>query len=422
MPPVRVLAILPSFIPSVMITIVRPLEQLHRLGRVRARLTLESMASAAEIRNADVVVFCRNVEARYLPLLDSALKFRVPVVYDLDDNFFELPKDPISGESYLTCERKATLLRYLKEASLVRVYSDRLESTLKGLTATVEKIYPPVDLSLIAPARPQAHEHILRIVYATSRTSDDFYQLFMPGLARAACRYPGRVETHFWGPRPAELRSLGAVHHHAPVFQYERFLRSFSSGGFQIGLAPLPDTAFCRCKTNNKFREYGASHIAGVYSNVETYTRCVTDGETGLLVANEPDAWYEALCRLIDDTTLRHRIQTQARKHVEEHYSQDAFVEVFWRQLQRAIQEGQNRLVTQSSAEEEPVRHTHTAAQPAGRQALGRVFPKFTDVVRRLRRTGITNTWLALRWRYNNWWMLAKYRYRFRSSWRKPRA
>jgi hypothetical protein len=95
--------------------------------------------------------------------------------------------------------------------------------------------------------------------------------------------------------------------------------------GYDIGLAPLKNDLFHNSKTNNKFREYGACWVAGVYSNAEIYTDCVENGRTGLLVSNEEDAWYKAIKKLIDDPGLRESIQAEARAYVEKEYALNAF-------------------------------------------------------------------------------------------------
>ncbi len=175
----------------------------------------------------------------------------------------------------------------------------------------------------------------LKLIYATSRLDDSLGRIFLPALRRLMDEEGPRVEAHFWGPRPPA--ELAAVRHHAVVHDYDRFLRRFSSAGFEIGLAPLADDVFHRSKTNTKFREYGACGIAGVYSDVEVYSDCVRHGETGLLVANDAEAWYRALRQLVDDADLRRNIQRQARVEIEEHYSQEKFEAVFLRQIEQLV-------------------------------------------------------------------------------------
>ncbi len=70
-----------------------------------------------------MVVFCRNVRPDRAELLRAAVAAGVPVLYDLDDNFFELPPDSAAGRAFAQPEQLAMLTEYLATASLVRVYS-----------------------------------------------------------------------------------------------------------------------------------------------------------------------------------------------------------------------------------------------------------------------------------------------------------
>lgn len=90
---------------------------------------------------------------------------------------------------------------------------------------------------------------------------------------------------------------------------------------WDIGLAPLLDTVYNRCKTDNKFREYGACGIAGIYSAIPPYTASVQHEITGLLTENTEDAWYHALKRLILEEVLRKSIAGNARKWISKNNS-----------------------------------------------------------------------------------------------------
>lgn len=340
MPAPRVLAILPSFIPSTMITIVKPLVQLHQSGEVVARISLEPLATVDDVRASDAVVFCRNVEPHYGHLLETALGAGIPVIYDLDDNLFEFPEESAAGQRYLTPARHAMLTRYLESASLVRVYSEPLQAIVAPYARRVEQITAPVDLDLIVPPAEPLPGAKIRIVYATSRWQDDLYRLFFPALSAVVEGFGDRVEAHFWGPNPQALRTLPGVKCHPPVYQYDRFLRQFSQGGFDIGLAPLLDSPFYRCKTNNKFREYGAAGIAGIYSRVDAYTSCVCHRQTGMLVDNDPAQWQQAMVSLIEQPELRQSIQRDARRYVVEHYSQAEFATRFCNHIYEVVNQG----------------------------------------------------------------------------------
>ena len=54
-------------------------------------------------------------------------------------------------------------------------------------------------------------------------------------------------------------------------------------------------------------------------------------------MANDADSWYAAIARLIEDESLRRRIQRQARQYVQEHYAQEKFEQLFLEQLQGVL-------------------------------------------------------------------------------------
>jgi hypothetical protein len=203
----------------------------------------------------------------------------------------------------------------------------------------VRLVTPPLDWSLVAgiPALSHAKDGPVKIVYATSRRDDTLYQIFVPALRQVLAEYPERVEMHFWGVAPEEFRGVPGVRFRKFILNYDQFLSQFARHGFDIGLAPLPDDVFHQSKTNNKFREYGACGIAGIYSNVSVYTGSVTDGKVGLLVENDPQAWYVALKRLIDDAGLRCRLGEAARRDLLEAYPADAFSAEWQRQIETVL-------------------------------------------------------------------------------------
>ncbi len=87
-----------------------------------------------------------------------------------------------------------------------------------------------------------------------------------------------------------------------------------------IGLAPLVDNRFNRSKSHVKYLDYGVTHTASVYSNVESY-KTVKDGETGLLA--KPDQWYEKIMALVDDGELRENMGKLAHEHVMDEWHMD---------------------------------------------------------------------------------------------------
>ena len=364
----RVLAVVLGFIPSTMITVVKPLMNLHRAGRISARIVLESQARRGDIDWADVVVFCRNTEPRHAPLLAAVQARGTPAIYDLDDNLFDLPPDCEGGARLREAPRQAMLEEYVRSAALVRVYSQSLAERVALVNPRVVRTFAPIDLSRVPPLGETRPPGPIRIVYATSRTQDSSCNVFLPALARIASRYAGRIEVHFWGCRPpCHLVTLPNVCYHGLICRYDRFLRRFSRGGYDIGLAPLPDEPYYRSKSNNKFREYGACGIAGIYSHNEVYADCVEHEVSGLLVANETGGWHDAIERLIVDESLRLGIQRRAREYVREHYAQEEFDGLFLEQIHALLSPGADLATVEMAKESGRL----NAAQPGFRCQAG---------------------------------------------------
>jgi glycosyltransferase involved in cell wall biosynthesis len=82
---------------------------------------------------------------------------------------------------------------------------------------------------------------------------------------------------------------------------------------WHIGLAPLLDTPFNRCKSPIKALDYAALGLATLASDTPAYRGSIADGPAGQLVPNDPVAWHAALDWLIRDQALRRSFACQAR-------------------------------------------------------------------------------------------------------------
>jgi glycosyltransferase involved in cell wall biosynthesis len=90
---------------------------------------------------------------------------------------------------------------------------------------------------------------------------------------------------------------------------------------WDIGIAPLEDTEFNRCKSPLKFFDCCALGLAAVCSDVAPYRGVLRDGVNGLRVADSPQAWHAALARLIEDEPLRDRLALCGREHLRRDYT-----------------------------------------------------------------------------------------------------
>jgi glycosyltransferase involved in cell wall biosynthesis len=303
------------------INILQPLEILKAKSAVSFTVIREKDALIRDVMAHDLVLFFRNWSPSTLKLLHFARLSGKPVVYAVDDNFFELSSSEIGPMKEAELNAYSG---YITNSDLVMVYSNLMVERVRPLNEKVIKTAPGgIDFSVFEGLNRPPRQETIKIIYATSRYKNDILSgLFLPALKKILLEYRGLVEIDLWGYMPEGLEDIPGVNH-VEKMEYGRYMKRLYSGGFDIGLAPLKDDLFHRSKTNTKFRDYGACGIAGIYSDVDVYSD-VEDGKTGLLVENNDSAWYGAMKRLIEDVNLRDSIKSNAYGYVRKNYDMNA--------------------------------------------------------------------------------------------------
>ncbi|MEM6898878.1 MAG: glycosyltransferase [Pseudomonadota bacterium] len=342
----NILIVLPAIIPSSQIGVLNPIKELHSRNLCKYRLLLESNiqrfwptheAMRELLSKYDLVIMCRNQSTVSLNIALEARRQWIPIIYDIDDNFFDISLASAVGRYHRNPLHLYQLEQIIEYASLVRVYSKPMHKHMDRLGVKYEVVDSYFDRNLIRGVRPARHKSTVRIAYPTSRTHDDLAEIFAVATLRLLEKYGKSIEIHFWSNIPGPLRRFKNVVQHDPIPNYTKFIRAFHKLNFDIGLAPLKNTIFHRSKTNNKYREYSGCSVAGVYSDVDVYTDCVENGRNGLIVENDPDSWYHALDLLISDPQLRKNITTEARKSIDSRFSFDRTVDRWKEQIHETL-------------------------------------------------------------------------------------
>lgn len=343
----NVLAILPAFIPSTIIGVLRPLADMERRREIKFRVRLYnvSILLSHDIDWCDVAVFCRNCEIKDLAVLYELKRKGKKVVYEIDDNFEEIPLTTDIGIYHRQFFRLHVLRRFFALSDVTRVFSDRLLQRAVAHGARTQLIRSYFDKSIIDGLRRKAPDDIVRIAYPTGRIDDaELEERIFSAVRKILQKYDGKVEFHLWRKSvPRQLTGAKGVVLNKGVRGYDNFVRSFFRTGFDIGLAPGLDTPFFHSKTNNKYREFGGCDIAGIYSNFPPYSNSVTHGYTGLLAGSSTEEWVAAIDRLIADETLRAHIAKNAADDVFRNYSFETAVES-WRECIRLLKDQKSEL------------------------------------------------------------------------------
>ncbi len=397
----HVLAIVPHVIPSTILGVIKPMQYLHTHKQIIVRFGLEAFPELDQVAKADLLVMSRNTDPANNRAWQYARQLGKPIIYELDDNLFELPMDSTVGVYHREPARLNQLAEYIRSASLVRVYSTMLQQRLAELNSNVVRVQGLIDWSLVPSCLPHHRKpEQVWIVYATSRLVDELAAVFIDAMVRILERYDDRIKLFLWGCRPSRLRGYHNTQFLNYIADYDHFFRRFATAGFDIGLAPLLGDVFHLSKSNNKFREYAAAGIAGIYSNVPVYSECVEDGVTGVLVENQPSAWYDALIRLIEDDKLRRRIQIQAQTYARTQYDLEKFSNDWLSHINAVLAQTVRQTVVTSVNFVSPAHSRHP-----GIQHLVQLAIRF---IQRLWANGFGPALEMARWRLNDlsllWW------------------
>ena len=184
-------------------------------------------------------------------------------------------------------------------ASSVLTNSDELAKFLARFSHRIKVLPAIFDFSLIEGCARQSLGEI-RIGFAGSPSRIDDLDLVGPVIFPILRLFPN-VVFEFAGVMPRGVEPCERVRYFPHTTDYAAFVRFQAERNWIVALAPLLDNEANRCKTDNKYREYGACEITGIYSNTLPYKNSVRHGVTGLLVDESSEAWFLAIKEMLEN-------------------------------------------------------------------------------------------------------------------------
>ena len=246
-----------------------------------------------------------------------------------DDDIYDLPQG-LPNPFW----RRNSVLRTLKNSHII-ISSSRYicekyrKYTMQKRSFAGETVVAAEEIKRIVPIESAANGEKVKIIYAAGIGHTVFFNRFiLPVMPQLCERYAGKISMTFMGVHPELEQFASQIElNYYPTMGLEEYRKKISEGNYDIGLSPLISDEFTKCKYFNKFIEYTMAGIVGVYSETEPYTYVVKNNENGFLVKDEPQDWYECLCRVIDDALLRNRCVCAAQELLENEFTQERLVE-----------------------------------------------------------------------------------------------
>jgi processive 1,2-diacylglycerol beta-glucosyltransferase len=286
----------------------------------------------------DLVHFARGYEPGYEKFIFSLKERGVKIWYDLDDamdlvkpwNPFHIPTQDNLGSYYF----------YLNQADFITCTSEALKSHLSTLTRKPIFVSPNYfnpdewrmqrpqtpgklrvgfagscshlkDLNVVLPVigeLQKKHDFTFVIVGIDmgTPTLQDFYNKHKAAMGNKFEKHPFGIELQKFYDHLKKIN-----HEWNEGVRWELHSRNLARLDLDIGLCPLIDDDFNRCKTPIKFYEYALVGTPSISSKVTPYKE-----EALALADNDFSSWYDALDAMLTYQELRDSTLKAQRDYV----------------------------------------------------------------------------------------------------------
>ena len=306
-----------TFIPSVLLCGHCQLDYLEKLGRINYRFCISHFTNAKDIEWADVVVFLRSDSDIDAYVSKICKRNGIHTAYVLDDDILNVPPYLSSAPYYLLPSTQNNIKTIMSNCDVFLTSSPVL---LEKYGKSFKYAFTIDEPSLNRISEKPINDKV-KIGFAGSiDRAQDINDILEGTIRKLVEKYQDSIDIEFMGAKPAFCDELGLTH---LLYQdgYDAYTAFMAKCNWDIGLAPMPKSDFHRCKYFNKYVEYASFGIVGVYSNLEPYIYGIKDGYNGLLVSNDTDSWFKALCRLIEDNDYRKKLSLNCLKEANDKYN-----------------------------------------------------------------------------------------------------
>lgn len=320
----RVLAFCLSSIPSALVGVVYPLENISSRGYIEFKFIETLKLKRNDLAEADVIICIRSSEQIEYEIIKECRRLGKYIIYFLDDDLLNIPRtaksalyfdNPVIKRNIKSIMQTSDCL-WTTNINIEKKYSQYFKNSITLHAPAL--LYDKKEKSVITDKHSK-----VKIGFAGGIDHSDFLnEILEEPIKRIFELYRDEVEFEFFGAKPKFIDkfNMNFIPHES---NYKKYKETIINRGWDIALAPLANTEFHSCKYFNKFLEYGSIGVAAIYSNVEPFTFIVKNGKNGLLADNNTDSWVNCLKQLIDNSDIRKKIADNAEKNIEEMFTTD---------------------------------------------------------------------------------------------------
>lgn len=269
--------------------------------------------TSQDVEWCDVLIAENLWSPEVLKLVKEANAAGKMTVFDTDDDYWCINPTNPAFDFWQEPGTLEGLVAVIRECKRVTVSTEPLSRVLKRFApdvTVVPNMLPPEFWP--REAKPLNMNDDLVIGWAGSPTHYEDLHDVVGVIPQILDRYP-EVQAWFAGIEPGYFAEHPRLNYLKPV-EVEEYAHLLYQ--FDIGIAPIEDNRFNVAKSDLKLLEYSMIGMPIVASRVGPYEQTLRHGETGLFARNPKD-WLKHLSSLIEDSALRARLATEARKWAE---------------------------------------------------------------------------------------------------------
>jgi len=351
-----------------------PLNKIHQLGLAECQLIeyggdIASEESFRKVLESDVVLIPRPQSVEWLDFVNAVRRAGKVVVCDYDDDPFDVnPYNPYyrfsgikefevvwpdgyrewlwkdgmkgpNGEVFFDIEanihRRDMCRATFGKADLVTCTTPQLQEVFGKINPNTVVLPNFINLELYPSGKMMPNDKV-RVGWQGGVSHFEDLEMLLPIITKTSEKHD--IDFVYFGDyRLGKMFEKIRGYRHdmwVPIDVYPYKLKLMN---FDIGLAPLCDNHFNRCKSAIKYFEYSAVGVPTIASNIPPYSDVITNMVDGVLCTTEED-WKEALTMLIENPDLRKKLADRAYENVRENYSIDKNVHRYVEAYQKALE------------------------------------------------------------------------------------
>ena len=244
-------------------------------------------------------------------LLSCLENLGIPLYVDTDDAFFfheQHKADDVVLQSLMTAAKET----WFSTQELERLYAH-----IPGNTRVLQNdLDPRFWRNYRKPVNTTFGTDIVRFVYMGTATHDDDFREVLPAFKRLAKERPGSFELTIIGAvrQPPAEDWVKVIRPPADKGSYPYFVRWLvENAAFDVGIAPLVDSAFNHAKSDVKTLDYAALGLLPLVSDCPAYRHAI---DTEMAIGCIGDSWFENALAIVDDPKAYNAQRAQVLENV----------------------------------------------------------------------------------------------------------